>query len=197
MSVNHLNSFSVIYHVFRFVAVFLYSFLYLARLKVRYPTANIEVPCTIRFKDLGSILLSNNISIGPYSEIVVLEADPHSSIPGRLIIDSRVIIGMGANIRAAGGEIHIGEGAMLAQNVSIIGSNHLREKGTYYLDQHWNEKKVGVKIDKNVWIGAGAIILPGVKIGENSIIGAGAVVTRDVPSDEIWAGIPAVRINTL
>jgi acetyltransferase-like isoleucine patch superfamily enzyme len=197
MPVILLNNFSVIFFVFRFVATFFYGFLYLARLKASYPTANIEVPCTIRFKDVNSIQLANNISIGPYSEIVVLEADPHSSIPGRLIIDSRVIIGKGANIRAAGGEIHIGEGVMLAQNVSLIGSNHLMEKGAYYMDQFWDEKKVGVKIDKNVWIGAGAIILPGVRVGENSIIGAGAVVTRDVPSGEIWAGIPAARIKTL
>jgi acetyltransferase-like isoleucine patch superfamily enzyme len=192
-----MYKFHIIFFIFRFIATFSRGFLYLARLKAMYPTANLEVPCTIRFDDINVIQLGSNVSIGPYSEIVVLKSDPHSSVEGRLLIDSRVIIGKGANIRAAGGEIHIGEGAMLAQDVSLIGSNHLMEKGSYYLDQAWDDKKVGVNIGKNVWIGAGVIILPGVSVGENSIIAAGAVVTRNVPRDEVWAGIPAARIRTL
>ncbi|PLS17876.1 hypothetical protein CVD28_09285 [Bacillus sp. M6-12] len=50
-------------------------------------------------------------------------------------------------------------------------------------------KKINVKND--VWIGAGAIILPGVKIGNGAIVGAGAVVTKDVPDYSIVIGVPA------
>ena len=58
-----------------------------------------------------------------------------------------------------------------------------------------------VKIGDNVWIGGGAIILPGVKIGNNTVIGAGSVVTKDIPPDVIAAGNPcrimkAVAHNT-
>lgn len=48
-----------------------------------------------------------------------------------------------------------------------------------------------VTIERNVWIGAGAIILPGVTVGENAIIAAGAVVAKDVDPNRIVAGIPA------
>lgn len=54
-----------------------------------------------------------------------------------------------------------------------------------------------VTIEKNVYIGAGAIILPGVTIGESAIIGAGAVVTGDVPSRAVAVGIPARVIKTV
>jgi galactoside O-acetyltransferase len=48
-----------------------------------------------------------------------------------------------------------------------------------------------IHIGKNVWLGAGAIILPGVTIGDNSIVGAGSVVTKDVPANVIVVGNPA------
>jgi maltose O-acetyltransferase len=48
-----------------------------------------------------------------------------------------------------------------------------------------------VVIGENVWIGGGAIILPGVTIGNDVVIGAGAVVTRDVASGKTVVGNPA------
>jgi acetyltransferase-like isoleucine patch superfamily enzyme len=51
--------------------------------------------------------------------------------------------------------------------------------------------KKKVKICNNVWIGAGAIILPGITINEGAVIGAGSVVTKDVPANTIVAGVPA------
>ena len=46
-------------------------------------------------------------------------------------------------------------------------------------------------VRKGASIGGAATILPGVTIGENAVIGAGAVVTRSVPANEIWVGVPA------
>lgn len=46
-------------------------------------------------------------------------------------------------------------------------------------------------LEDEVWIGAGVIILRGVVIGANSIVGAGAVVTKNIPPNEIWGGVPA------
>ena len=47
-----------------------------------------------------------------------------------------------------------------------------------------------VEIGPDVWVGGGAIILPGVRIGARAVIGAGSVVTRDVPDDVFAAGNP-------
>ena len=52
-------------------------------------------------------------------------------------------------------------------------------------------------IKDDVWIGAGAIILPEVKIGKCSIIGAGAVVTKDIPEYSVAVGIPAKKIKDI
>jgi maltose O-acetyltransferase len=48
-----------------------------------------------------------------------------------------------------------------------------------------------VVIGKNVWIGGGAILLPGVTVGDDALIGAGSVVTRDVAAGATVAGNPA------
>ena len=53
-----------------------------------------------------------------------------------------------------------------------------------------------IRIGSNVWIGGGAIILPGVNIGDDAIVGAGAVVTKDVPKGATVVGNPARIINS-
>lgn len=54
-----------------------------------------------------------------------------------------------------------------------------------------------VTIERNAYIGTGAIILPGVTVGEYSIVAAGAVVTRDVPPRTVVAGVPARVIKSV
>ncbi|MGG7466235.1 sugar O-acetyltransferase [Plantibacter sp. YIM 135347] len=54
-----------------------------------------------------------------------------------------------------------------------------------------------IVIEDNVWLGGGAIILPGVTVGENSVIGAGAVVTKDVPRNSVAVGNPARVIRSI
>lgn len=54
-----------------------------------------------------------------------------------------------------------------------------------------------VIIEGEVWIGFGAIVLPGVRVGRQSVIGAGSVVTKDVPAGSVAAGNPARVIRPL
>ena len=53
------------------------------------------------------------------------------------------------------------------------------------------------KIEDGVWIGGGAILLPGVTIGRNSVIGAGSVVTRSIPENVVAVGNPCRVIKAI
>lgn len=157
----------------------------------------ITFPSVFQFDDINAIHIAPDVCIGAFSEIVVLAKSPQSKIAGKLEIQERVFIGSHANIRAAGGKILIGRDTRIAQQVSLIASNHKidhRQQSTYL---SWDETKTGITIGKNVWIGAGSAILPGCVIGDNSIIGAGSVVTKAVPENELWVGVPAKKIRDL
>ena len=54
-----------------------------------------------------------------------------------------------------------------------------------------------IEIGSDVWVGGGAIILPGVRIGSRAVIGAGSVVTRDVPDGVFAAGNPCRVIREI
>lgn len=54
-----------------------------------------------------------------------------------------------------------------------------------------------IEIGSDVWVGGGAILLPGVRVGARSVIGAGSVVTRDVPEGVLVHGNPARVIRTI
>ena len=100
--------------------------------------------------------------------------------------------------------IVIGDNALIAPNVQIYTAFH----PTNAADRFGSRKKDGtfsfcktqtapVIIGNNVWIGGGAILLPGVHIGDNVVIGAGSVVTRDIPDNTVACGNPCrvVRRN--
>jgi len=54
-----------------------------------------------------------------------------------------------------------------------------------------------IRIGNDVWIGGGAVILPGVTIGDRSVVGAGSVVAHSVPADCVAVGNPARVVRTL
>lgn len=83
---------------------------------------------------------------------------------------------------------------MFGPNVTVITGTHpisprLREAKLQY--------DLPVRIGRNVWVGAGAIILPGVTIGDNAVISAGCVVTKDVEANAIVAGVPGRVIRMI
>lgn len=84
-------------------------------------------------------------------------------------------------------DVYIGDSVMIAPNVVIATGAHpvcpeLRERVYQY--------NLPVHIGNRVWIGAGAIVLPGVTIGDDSVIGAGSVVTKDIPAGVVAVGNP-------
>ena len=90
--------------------------------------------------------------------------------------------------------IEIGDYTIFAPGVKIISANH---KLNY---NRRNEHIVSkpIKIGRNCWIGANAIILPGVELGDNTIVGAGSVVTKSFLQGNIRiAGNPAKIIKRI
>jgi maltose O-acetyltransferase len=86
------------------------------------------------------------------------------------------------------GRVRIGADVQIGPNVQILTATHpldpeQRRSG-------W-EAAEPITIDDNVWLGGGAIVLPGVTIGRDTVVGAGAIVTRDLPAGVVAVGNPA------
>jgi len=108
---------------------------------------------------------------------------------GHVRVGERVQISYFAVI-ASHGNITIGDDTLIAERVSIRGSQHHYHQGaTSKLEQGYTIESV--VIGRNVWIGANCVILPGVHIGDHSVIGAGAVVTHSIPAGKVAVGVPA------
>ena len=85
-------------------------------------------------------------------------------------------------------EVVIGDGTQIGPAVQIYAADHPRDAETRKTGLEFGRP---VRIGKDVWIGGGAILLPGVTIGDDAVIGAGSVVTRDVAAGVTVAGNPA------
>jgi len=85
-------------------------------------------------------------------------------------------------------EVGIGDRTQIGPAVQILAADHPRGVAARAAGLEFGRP---VRIGADVWIGAGAIILPGVSIGDGALIGAGSVVTRDVPALATAFGNPA------
>jgi maltose O-acetyltransferase len=84
--------------------------------------------------------------------------------------------------------VEIGDGTQIGPGVQILTADHPRDPATRARGLECGRP---IRIGRNVWIGGGAILLPGVTVGDDAVIGAGAVVTRDVPARATAVGNPA------
>jgi maltose O-acetyltransferase len=101
----------------------------------------------------------------------------------------QVSVGAGVVMISAGG-IDIGDRCMIGHRAILLSSRHVIP------ENHEPMRFTGVinepiVIEKDVWIGAGVVVLGGVNIGEGAVIGANAVITRDIPAFAVAAGVPA------
>jgi maltose O-acetyltransferase len=89
--------------------------------------------------------------------------------------------------------VTIGDFTLLGPSVQIYTPLHPLQAAAR------REKEYGkpVTIGSDVWLGGGAIVLPGVTIGDRAVIGAGSVVTRDIPADMFAAGNPCRVIREI
>ena len=94
-----------------------------------------------------------------------------------------------------GPKVSLGAYSMLGPNVLCVGDDHRFDIPA--VPCIFSDRPVlrPTKIGRDVWIGAGAIIMSGVEIGDGAIVAAGSVVTKSIPSCEIHAGIPNRKIK--
>ena len=126
---------------------------------------------------------------------VHLDIDFHCELGRHIFIGDNVVINMNCTF-IDNHRIDIGNNVLIAPNVQIYTGTH----STRLSERLVTEDIPGeglcrtvarpVKIEDGVWIGGGAILLPGVTIGRNSVIGAGSVVTRSIPPYCIAVGNP-------
>ena len=90
--------------------------------------------------------------------------------------------------------ITIGDDVQIGPNVQLLTPTHPVEPAPRR--EKW-EAAAPISIGDNVWLGGGAIVLPGVSIGANTVVGAGAVVTKDLPADVVAVGNPARIVRRL
>jgi acetyltransferase-like isoleucine patch superfamily enzyme len=114
--------------------------------------------------------------------------------PGRnLVIGDHVDIAKDVIITSAGG-VFIGDRTLIGYRTQILSANHsippIGEPFPVSGDSY-----AAIHIGNDVWIGANCIITAGVTIGEGAVIAGGSVVTKDVPSNAIFGGVPAKLIK--
>ncbi len=109
---------------------------------------------------------------------------------GGLTIGDRTTIQPRCQFSAYKGNIHIGEDVQIAPACAFYPYNHSMSTDVAMKQQPLISKG-GIRIDNDVWLGYGVIVLDGVHIGNGAVIGAGSVVNRDIPANTIAAGVPA------
>jgi maltose O-acetyltransferase len=88
--------------------------------------------------------------------------------------------------------VTIGDDTMIGPGVQLLTATHPLDAD---LRREKLEGSQPIVIGRNVWIGGGAIVLPGVTIGDDVVVGAGSVVTKDLPAGVVAVGSPARAIE--
>ncbi len=149
----------------------IYFFKYRAKMS---PKAEVEVS--------DNLSMGKGCVVGSFSKIKASE--------GPLNLGRRCGIGTGCFIASGKSGIEIGDNFVCGPNTVISASNYVySEIGVDIRDQGTTSR--GIRIGKNVWIGAGTIVLDGTVLGDNCIVVAGSLVNRRFADNVIIQGNPA------
>ena len=143
--------------------------------------------------------LSDDETVKLFSELTEREVDASFRCFPPFFSECGINIRFGRNVFVNSGccfqdhaGIEIGDGTLIGHQVVIATLNHVADPA-----RRADMIPKGVRIGKNVWIGAHATVLPGVNIGDDAIIAAGAVVTKDVEAGSVVGGVPAKKIKNV
>lgn len=109
-----------------------------------------------------------------------------------IILGKDIFIGAGVEFNIKG-SITVGDFSLIGSGSKFIDHDHGIEKGSYMKQQPC--PTLPIVLGGDVWIGDNVVVLKGVTIGNGAIVAAGAVVTKSIPANEIWGGVPAKKIK--
>ena len=128
--------------------------------------------------------------IAAHGENCLIETPFHCAYGINISLGNNVYMNAGCTILDTAA-VTIGDGTMLGPNVQIYCAQHHKDRA---LRAKGLEIAFPVTLGADVWVGGGAILLPGVTIGDGAIVGAGAVVTKDVAAGETVTSNPAAPV---
>jgi acetyltransferase-like isoleucine patch superfamily enzyme len=112
---------------------------------------------------------------------------------GPITLGNDVSVNAGARLDGGRKGLLVGDGTRIASGAALYAFDHGLRPDRDLRDQPVRSR--GIRIGRDVWIGANAGITDGVIIGDHAVVAMGAVVTRDVAEWAIVAGVPAVVIG--
>lgn len=153
-----------------------------------------------RFRELETITIDEGCFISPDAKLFAepfrtLEIGPGCSIAAEAFVHGPVVLGRGVSLNARvsldGGSagIVVGDETRIATGAVLYAFDHGLAPDRPIRGQPVRSR--GIRVGRDVWIGANAGVTDGVTIGDHAVVGMGAVVTRDVPPWAIVAGSPA------
>lgn len=139
----------------------------------------------------AKIVNANRLVMGEHSTIddfVFFNAGEGASIGRYVHVAAHVSV-------IGGGRLEIGDYAVVGTGARILNGTDTYEDGarmsTHLPDEYRRVRRGLVLIERDAFIGANAVVMPGVRIGEGAVAGAGAVVTADLDSWTVYVGSPA------
>ncbi len=127
-----------------------------------------------------------------------LKGSLSTAIEDGMVVGKGVTVMGGVNFGSEPYLIALGDKVRISFDVQFI----THDGGTWAFRDFYEDIRDVVKfgpiiVGEGTFIGAGSTIMPGVTIGSHAVVGAGSLVTKDIPSETVWAGVPARQICTL
>lgn len=151
-------------------------------------TARYNAAATARAEDLHALLAEGLGSVGAN---VVVRAPFYCDYGYNIHLEDGVFLNFGCIVLDVVA-VRIGAGTHIGPGVQLLTADHPRDPETRARMLEFGRP---ITIGRNVWIGGGALVLPGVTIGDDAIVGAGSVVTRDVAAGSTVVGNPARAVR--
>lgn len=139
---------------------------------------------------LEALEIEAGVEIQRFSYIWI---NPETSKRPRLKIGKRVFMGQGC-IVSCSEDLTIGDDTLIGAYTYLLTNDHrFSERERRISEQGYS--CAPLVIGRDVWIGAHSVIRKGVTVGEGAVVGACSLVTKDIPSFEIWGGVPARKLG--